>query len=123
MADACAARPLIAVIEDDPAVRHSLEFALEAQGYEVCAFERADDALRSVRLKQIRCLVIDYGLPDGNGASLLSQLRRRRITCPAIFIASSPTARCRADIAAAGAPLIEKPLLGDALGDQIRALI
>ena len=118
-----APRPLIAVVEDDLAVLHSLQFALEALGYDVCAFERAAAALLSPRLKEIDCLVIDYGLPDLHGAALLSQLRVRGIRCPAIFIASNPTARCRSDIVAAGAPLVEKPLIGDVLVDQIRSML
>ena len=123
MARASPPTPLIAIVEDDPAVRHSLAFDLGVQGYEVCTFERALDALDSPRLPDVDCLVIDYGLPDVNGAALLGRLRVRGVRCPAVFIASNPTPRCLKDISAAGAPLIEKPLLGDLLADQIRALL
>jgi FixJ family two-component response regulator len=114
---------MIAVIEDDVAVLHSLQFALEAQGYRVCAFERASEALSRPALQGVDCLVIDYGLPDLTGVALLGRLRKRGVTCPAVFIASTPTARCRREVAASGAQLVEKPLLGDVLGDQIRAML
>jgi FixJ family two-component response regulator len=113
----------IVVVEDDPAVLHSLQFTLETDGYRVCAFGHAAAALASPSLEQADCLVIDYGLPDLHGAALLVQLRSLGIKCPAIFIASNPTPACRRDIAAAGAPLIEKPLMGNVLGDQIRSLL
>ena len=116
-------KPLIAIVEDDPAVRHSLAFDLEAQGYAICAFDSALKALECARLADIDCLVIDYGLPDVHGAALLGRLRVRGVRCPAVFIASNPTQRCLKDVSATGSPLIEKPLLGGALGDQIRALL
>ncbi len=113
---------LIAIVEDDVAVLNSLEFALGAQGYAVCAFERALDALHSDEILGADCLLTDYALPDLDGAALLHALRSRGLTCPAIFIASSPTARCRQEALQAKAPLIEKPLLGENLYDQIRSL-
>jgi len=113
---------LIAIVEDDVAVLNSLEFALRAQGYGVCAFEHALDALHSDEILAADCLLTDYALPNLDGAALLHALRSRGLTCPAIFIASSPSARCRREAQEANAPLIEKPLLDDNLYDQIRRM-
>jgi FixJ family two-component response regulator len=118
-----AARPLIAVVEDDPAVRNSLEFALGTHGFEVCAFERAADALDSPRVAAADCLVIDYALPDVHGVELLCRLRRRGVVCPAIIIASNPGQRCRREAEQAGAPIVEKPLMGGVLSEQIRSML
>jgi DNA-binding response OmpR family regulator len=115
--------PLIAIVEDDHAVLNSLEFSLEAEGYDVCAFEDARDALASARIGSADCLVIDYGLPDGDGVTLLQGLRQKGVDCPAIIIASNPSARCRRDAQAAGAPVIEKPLMDDALSALIRNVL
>ncbi len=111
---------LIGVIEDDPAVLHSLEFSLRAEGYGVCAFVDGADASDSVEILQADCLVIDYALPDGTGVDLLQALRQRGMTCPAIVIASNPTTFCRQAAGVAGAPLVEKPLMGDVLNGYIR---
>lgn len=111
---------LIGVIEDDPAVLNSLEFALQAEGYRVCAFTCAADADASQEILHADCLVIDFALPDRTGATLLLALRKRGMSCPAIVIASSPTALCREEVDALGAALVEKPLLGDELTGQIR---
>jgi FixJ family two-component response regulator len=112
-------RALVAVVEDDQAVLHSLQFTLEAEGWEVCAFERALDALNSRRVLDANCLVIDYVLPDIDGVTLLNALRARGQGAPAVIVASTPSVRCRLDAAAAGAPLIEKPLMGDYLNRRI----
>ena len=111
--------PLIAVVEDDPAVLNSLEFALRAEGYAVCSAACVTDARASEAFLQADCVVLDYALPDGTGAALLGELRRRGLGCPAIFIASNPTLQCRRQVAAAGAALIEKPLIGRELLAQI----
>jgi FixJ family two-component response regulator len=116
-----AVRPLIAVVEDDVAVLNSLEFALQAEGYAVCGFERASDALASPAVMDADCLVLDYAMPDLNGIALLERLRARGLKQrPAIIIASNPPARCLQEAAAAGAPVVEKPLTGDRLLDEIR---
>lgn len=118
-----AAKPLIAIVEDDMAVLHSLQFALEAQGYDVSAFDCAAMALKTARMPRADLWVIDFALPDMNGTTLLTRLRQRGVQGPAIIIASNPSARCRSEAFAAGAPLVEKPLLGDVLGDRIRAVL
>ena len=117
------ANAMIAIVEDDRAVRNSLEFSLETQGYRVCGFDCAEDALSSQHAVAADCLIIDYALPDMTGTDLLAALRGRGQQCPAIIIASNPSFRCRAEAAAAGAPLVEKPMLGDSLNEHLRALV
>lgn len=114
---------IIAVIEDDRAVLDSLKFSLEAQGFEACLFDCAEGAITSARIMSADCLVIDYTLPDGDGLTTLRTLRGRGLSCPAVIIASNPTARCRKEAVEAGAPLIEKPLIGDELEDLLRPIL
>lgn len=113
------ARRLVAVIEDDAAVLSSIDFSLTAQGYDVCGFKGAEPALESPKIMAADCLVIDYALPDMNGIALLAALRRRGLSIPAIVIASNPTARCRSEVDMAGVPLIEKPIMSEALNDLL----
>jgi FixJ family two-component response regulator len=118
------ARPLlVGVVEDDAAVLSSLEFALQAEGYRVCAFASASEAGASTDVLGCDCVVLDYAMPDLTGTQLLSRLRERGLTCPAIIIASNPHARCRRESQEAGAPVIEKPFTrGDLLGHIRRSL-
>lgn len=113
----------IAVVEDDGAVRASLEFALEAHGYQVSGFACAKDAIDSPSIGKTDCLVIDYALPDIDGLTMLELLRQRGLSHPAIIIASDPTGRCRAEAEKAGAPLIEKPIMAEALLNVLQEML
>jgi DNA-binding response OmpR family regulator len=113
--------PCILVVDDDPALLGALEFALEAEGYRVKSCADADAAMRATS-DLLSCLVIDYKLPDIDGMDLAQRLRGAGVTAPVILITSNPDARCRARAARSGAVIVEKPLLGDRLLRQIRAL-
>ncbi len=114
---------MIAIVEDDEAVLHSLEFSLETQGYRVRAFKDAGAALASGAITDADCVVVDYGLPELDGAALLGILRSRGVACPAIIVASTPGRHCRSEAARLGVPLLEKPVMGDTLLALIGTLI
>ncbi|MBX9777316.1 MAG: response regulator [Xanthobacteraceae bacterium] len=111
----------VLIVDDDPAVRNSLQFMLEIEGFVVRAYARGSDLLNDPHMPETGCLVIDYRLPSMNGLDLLSELRRRKVELPAILVTTDPSSSLRAQTAAAGALLIEKPLLTEALFDGIRA--
>ena len=111
----------VLVVDDDPAVRSSLQFFLEVEGFVVRAYACGAELLNDLNVPESGCLVIDYRLPGMNGLDLLSELRRRRIKLPAILVTTDPSLSVRAQTAAAGALLIEKPLLNEALFEGIRA--
>ena len=111
----------VLVVDDDAALLGALEFALRAEGYCVCGCADAATALQAPG-DQLSCLVIDYRLPDIDGMDLAERLRGAGVTAPMILMTSNPDARCRARAARGGAVIVEKPLLGDRLLRQIRAL-
>jgi two-component system, LuxR family, response regulator FixJ len=115
------ARKTVLIVDDDPAVRSSLQFCLEIEGFLVRTYASGSDLLNDEAVPDSGCLVIDYRLPSMNGLDLLSELRRRKIMLPAIVVTTGPSMSVRAQTAAAGAVLIEKPLLNEALFDGIRA--
>jgi two-component system, LuxR family, response regulator FixJ len=117
------AQTTVLVIDDDPAVRNSLKFALEVEGFAVRAYHAAADLLRDPELPADGCLVIDYKLPEMNGLDLLVELRKRKIDLPAILITTHPSSEVRRRAALAGVSLIEKPLLSDTLFHGIRAAL
>lgn len=67
--------------------------------------------------------MVGYTLPDLDGLTTLRRLRERGMACPAIVLAGNPTARCRADAKKAGAPVVEKPIVGDELTTVLRRLL
>jgi two-component system, LuxR family, response regulator FixJ len=118
-----AASPVVLVIDDDPAVRNSLQFALEIEGFCVRAYQTGADLLAADDLPASGCLVTDFNLPGINGLDLLDVLRERNVLLPAILITTHPTAMIRYRAASAGARLIEKPLLNDTLFQCIRSAL
>jgi FixJ family two-component response regulator len=111
---------IVIVIDDDSAVLSSLRFSLELEGFDVEAYRSGGEVLAQETHPTAGCLVIDYNLPDMNGLELLSVLRRSHVVLPAILITTHPSALLLRNAAAAGVPIVEKPLLGNALIDAIR---
>ncbi|HEY4920626.1 MAG TPA: response regulator [Xanthobacteraceae bacterium] len=117
------ANHLVIVVDDDAAVRGSLKFALELEGFAVRAYAKGDDLMSDAALSDCACLVIDQKLPGMTGIDVVAALRRRRIATPAILITSHPTSNLRERAAQAHIPIVEKPLLGSALIDRVRAAV
>ncbi|MEO5578871.1 MAG: response regulator [Sphingomicrobium sp.] len=114
---------MLLLVDDDPAVRASLKFSLELEGFAVATFDSGETLVAQAKLADSACLILDYRLPGIDGLMLLSLLRERGETCPAVIITSNPTRSVRQRIADAGAVLIEKPLLSNGLTAAIQSLI
>jgi FixJ family two-component response regulator len=114
---------VVGVVDDDPAVRNSLKFSLEIDGFAVGVFANADELLREDDLNRFRCLVIDQQLPGMSGLDLVAKLRERNVSVPVVLITSNPPRALLVRAGHAGVPIVEKPLLGNALIDKIRELI
>lgn len=115
--------PTVVLVDDDAAVAHALQFSFELDGFRVRTYAEGGSLLAREDLPEVGCLVLDYNLPGMNGLELLGRLRRRRVSLPAILITTNPNAALRARAAAAGVPIVEKPLLTDALLDRVREAI
>lgn len=103
--------PLVCVLEDDDAVRESLGWMLERNGYTVEAFSSPNDFLLSPDLDQYDCLILDVGLPGMSGLELIELLRRRAYSKPAILISSIGQPRLDARLhMAAATELLSKPI-------------
>ena len=112
----------IMLVDDDPAVRASLQFSLELQGFSVDAFASSEEALACVDWRSAACLVIEQRLAEGNGLSLLSRLRGLGTDAPVVILTTNPSRQLQRQVAAAGASLVEKPLLSDELIAALRHL-
>jgi two-component system, OmpR family, KDP operon response regulator KdpE len=114
---------LILVIEDEPAIRTVLRVLLEAEGYR---FIEADTALRAeieARSHKPDLLLVDLGLPDGDG---LKVIRRVRAWSPVPVIVLSARTMEEQKIAAldAGADdYITKPFSAPELLARVRAAL
>jgi two-component system KDP operon response regulator KdpE len=113
----------ILVIEDEPAIRNVLRVLLEAEGYR---FIEADTAMRAeieTRSHKPDLLLVDLGLPDGDG---LKVIRRVRAWSPVPVIVLSARTMEEQKIAAldAGADdYITKPFSAPELLARVRAAL
>jgi two-component system OmpR family response regulator len=69
--------PTVLLVDDEPEVRLVLRRFLEGQGFEVLVADTSARARELLREARIDLVLLDVGLPDGNGLALLAELRRR----------------------------------------------
>jgi DNA-binding response OmpR family regulator len=67
----------IAVVDDDPSIRETLEGFLEAEGYEICCASNADELERIMRIRPVDLVLLDIRLPGRDGLSLTRDLREK----------------------------------------------
>jgi two-component system, LuxR family, response regulator FixJ len=115
------AKDVVLVVDDDPAVLGSLEFALQTEGFSVTTYASGTDLLRRQQMPVRGCFILDYYLPGMNGLEVALALRERHIDLPIILITTHPTRTLRQSAAQEGIDIVEKPLLGNTLSEAIRA--
>ena len=113
-------RNLIVVVDDDEAVRDSLKFSLVIEGFAVRAFASGQQLLAEPSLPAGDCFVVDQNMPGMSGLDLISTLRARNLTAPAILITTHPNEAVRERAAAAGISIVEKPFLDLTLLNSVR---
>lgn len=110
----------VLVVDDDEAVRHSLKFILELEGYAVRLYADGADLLGDGALPTNGCLVVDYWMPGLDGVQLVGRLRDRAVDLPAILITGRSTNDLRRRAKAAGFHrVVDKPFEDGALLDGI----
>jgi two-component system, OmpR family, KDP operon response regulator KdpE len=67
--------PLILVIEDEQPIRRFLRASLENQGYRVKESATANDGLMQARTQRPDLILLDLGLPDGDGLEVTMAIR------------------------------------------------
>lgn len=78
--------PRVYIVDDDEAMRDSLLWLLESQGFAVTAFASAEDFLAACREGMAGCIVLDVRMPGMSGLELYEKLNARQCTLPVIFI-------------------------------------
>jgi two-component system response regulator FixJ len=111
---------LVAVVDDDDAVRDSLQFLLETAGFIVVTYHSAAQFLSDAKPCDLSCLVVDQHMPEQTGLQLIARLRDRGMMLPIVLITGSPSpdlVRRARDLGVAS--VLEKPLDDDLLLDFI----
>ena len=70
-----AAKPRILVVDDEPAILRFLRPALEANDYEVTTAGTVAEAMKRIAGERPDVVVLDLGLPDGDGKDVIKRVR------------------------------------------------
>ncbi|MBA3903473.1 MAG: DNA-binding response regulator [Rhodocyclaceae bacterium] len=74
------------IVDDDEAMRDSLAWLVESQGFDVTAYDSAEAFLTACRDDMAGCLVLDVRMPGMSGLELYERLNARHCTLPVVFI-------------------------------------
>jgi len=114
----------ILVVDDDPAVRASLERALRLEGYAVDAAADGATALRALSLAPPDAVVLDLGLPDLDGLEVCRRLRSTGDDTPVLILTARDAVDERVHGLDAGADdYLVKPFALAELLARLRALL
>jgi RNA polymerase sigma factor (sigma-70 family) len=117
-------KPLIYVVDDDPAMRDSLRWLLESAGYRVALYESADQFLMAQNIEAGACVLLDVRMPGMSGLSAQEALIERGTGLPIIFITGHGDVPMAVNAIKRGAvDFIEKPFNDDALLSLIDAAL
>jgi FixJ family two-component response regulator len=82
-------RRLIAIVDDDEGLCHSLARVLTARGYRVRTFFRAADYLLECQTMDHSCLLVDIRMPEMDGLAMQQASRELGVSVPAVFMTAT----------------------------------
>jgi FixJ family two-component response regulator len=116
--------PLISIIDDDDALRSSLENLIRSVGWRVHGFSSAEAFLRSDQVHETGCLILDVRMPAMSGLELQRQLAVANSQPPIIFITAHEDDNRRRQALDAGAvAFLHKPFYEEELLNAINAAL
>lgn len=109
------------VVDDDEAVRDSMQVLLELAGHEVKAYPSAEAFLDDFKPAPKTCLVSDVRMPGKDGLALQAELAARGATLPIVFITGHGDVPMAVRAMIAGAvDFVEKPFTDEVILGSIR---
>ena len=101
---------IVYLVDDEFAVRDSMQMFIESAGLKVKSFESAKLFLDAYEAGPLGCLILDVRMPEMDGLELQDELNKREITLPIIFISGNAEIPDSAKAFRAGAlDFLEKP--------------
>ena len=74
------------IVEDNSEFADLLVKGLRAAGYEADVLSSIDEAGTILRTTQYAALILDLGLPDGDGLALVREIRHRNSSIPVLVL-------------------------------------
>jgi FixJ family two-component response regulator len=119
-----APRGTVYVVDDDEAVRDSIQWLLEADGFRVKGFDSAETFLNRYDPRELACLILDVRMAGMSGLELQDRLIERRAPLPIIFITGHGDVPMAVDSMKKGAmDFIQKPFDEQTLRDMVSRML
>jgi FixJ family two-component response regulator len=112
------------VVDDDEAVRDSLQWLLEGKDYRVRCFDSAESFLARFDPREVACLITDIRMDGMSGLELQDKLLDRKSPLPIVFITGHGDVPMAVNSMKKGAmDFIEKPFKEDALVSLVERML
>ncbi|MEI7761884.1 MAG: response regulator [Comamonadaceae bacterium] len=114
----------IYVVDDDEAVRDSLQWLLEGKEYRVRCFDSAESFLSRYDAREVACLIVDIRMGGMTGLELQNRLIEARSPLPIVFITGHGDVPMAVDTMKKGAmDFIQKPFKEDQLVTLVERML
>jgi FixJ family two-component response regulator len=115
---------MVYVVDDDEAVRDSLQWLLEGKDYRVRCFESAESFLSRYDPREVACLIVDIRMGGMTGLELQSRLLESHSPLPIVFITGHGDVPMAVDTMKKGAmDFIQKPFKEDQLVPLVERML
>jgi FixJ family two-component response regulator len=112
------------VVDDDEAVRDSLQWLLEGKDYRVRCFDSAESFLNRYDAREVACLIVDIRMGGMSGLELQDKLVERKSPLPMAFITGHGDVPMAVDTMKKGAmDFIQKPFDEPALVSLVERML
>jgi len=112
------------VVDDDEAVRDSLQWLLEGKDYRVRCFDSAESFLSRYDAREIACLIVDIRMGGMTGLELQNRLMESRSPLPIVFITGHGDVPMAVDTMKKGAmDFIQKPFKEEQLVGLVERML
>ena len=114
----------ILIIDDEAAIRESLQTLLEMEGFEVDVAADGEEGLAQIAARPFDLVLLDFALPDRNGLLILRDIRERDPDLAVIMITAYGTVENAVRAMQAGATnFVQKPWDNEKLLADVRAAV
>jgi DNA-binding response OmpR family regulator len=114
----------LAVVEDNPELAQLLIRGLKAEGYETDLMTTVAEARAAVTTTRYAALILDLGLPDGDGLSILREIRQGKDPLPVLVLTARGGLQDRVSGLRSGADdYLVKPFALEELVARLEALL
>ena len=111
----------VLVVDDDPAVRKSIDRVLSSKGYAVITAENGEEAMRKLKEEKYDVVYTDIRMPGMSGLEVAEQVKARKPWTPVVIITGYGSDAAEARAKAAGVTsFLHKPLSPEMIEDSAR---